>query len=51
MHELLPTVLLRPPCAPEALAFETTAELEPLPGTFGHDRALEALRVGLGIRR
>jgi lon-related putative ATP-dependent protease len=51
MHELLPTSLLRPPCASEALAFETTAELEPLPGTFGHDRALEALRVGLGIRR
>ncbi|MFO0750006.1 MAG: ATP-binding protein [Myxococcota bacterium] len=41
----------RPSCAPEALDFQTTAELEDLSGTFGHERALEALRVGLGIRR
>jgi len=42
---------MRPPCPPEGLAFETTAELATLVGTFGHERALEALRVGLGIRR
>jgi lon-related putative ATP-dependent protease len=42
---------LRPACPAEGLAFETTAELEDLVGPFGHARALEALRVGLGIRR
>jgi len=50
LHPLSPD-LLRPPCPPEGLAFETTAELATLDGTFGHERALEALRVGLGIRR
>ncbi len=47
----LPATSLRPPCPPEGLQFSTTAELEDLAGSFGHERALEALRVGLGIRR
>lgn len=47
----LPASALRPPCPEEGLAFTTTAELSPLIGAFAHDRALEALRVGLGIRR
>lgn len=42
---------LRPACDPAALDFHSTADLEDLAGTFGHERALEALRVGLGIRR
>ncbi len=47
----LAALFLRPPCPPEGLAFETTAELADLDGLFGHERAFEALRVGLGIRR
>lgn len=50
-HEPLSADLLRPPCPPEGLGFTTTDELESLDGTLGHERALEALRVGLGIRR
>jgi lon-related putative ATP-dependent protease len=42
---------LRPTCPADGLAFETTNDLEELVGPFGHHRALEALRVGLGIRR
>lgn len=42
---------LRPPCPPEGLDFETTADLADLDGLFGHERAFEALRVGTGIRR
>jgi len=51
----MPTTLspeeLRPSCLEADLAFETTAELEPLEGVIGHDRAMEALHVGFGIRR
>ncbi len=36
--------------SPEALSFETTAELNPLPGMLGQGRAEEALRFGIGIR-
>ncbi|MDP3768512.1 MAG: AAA family ATPase, partial [Dehalococcoidia bacterium] len=36
-------------CDPEALGFETTAEVEPLDGTVGQDRALSALAFGLDI--
>lgn len=42
---------LRPPCTDTELPFETTDDLEALEGVIGHDRAMEALRVGLGIRR
>lgn len=47
----IPVERLRPASDPSALTFATTDDLEPLEGTFGHERALEALRVGLGIRR
>src|SRR5690606_2108905 len=39
----LAALFLRPPCPPEGLAFETTAELADLDGLFGHERAFEAL--------
>ncbi|MGA7801646.1 MAG: ATP-binding protein [Gammaproteobacteria bacterium] len=39
------------PCDPRQFHFETTAELEPYVGMIGQDRALEALRFGVGIRR
>ena len=36
---------------PGAYAFETTAEVEPLAEAIGQERALDALRFGVGIRR
>ncbi|MAE64488.1 MAG: hypothetical protein CMJ18_09480 [Phycisphaeraceae bacterium] len=36
-------------CDESSLAFETTAELEPLAGVIGQDDAIEALRFGLEI--
>jgi lon-related putative ATP-dependent protease len=36
-------------CDPAGLAFETTAELEPLDGGVGQDRASEAVRFGIGM--
>ena len=36
---------------PSTLAFETTAQLEPLDATVGQDRGLEALRFGMGMTR
>jgi predicted ATP-dependent protease len=36
---------------PSRFPFETTAELEDLPEVVGQDRAVEALRFGIGIRR
>ncbi|HHH35975.1 MAG TPA: ATP-dependent protease [Gammaproteobacteria bacterium] len=38
-------------CDPGQLGFRTTAELEDLEQPVGQDRALEALRFGIGIRR
>lgn len=38
------------PCDPEQLAFETTAEVSPLDGTVGQDRALNSLEFGLDIK-
>src|SRR5262249_3592032 len=35
--------------APEALPFETTAEVPPLHGTIGQDRALDAIDFGLEV--
>jgi predicted ATP-dependent protease len=35
---------------PATLGFGTTAEIEPMQGIIGQDRALRALRFGLGIR-
>ena len=36
---------------PSRFPFETTSELEDLPEVVGQDRAVEALRFGIGIRR
>jgi len=38
------------PCPPDSLGFDTTEELPDLEETIGQDRALEALRFGVGIR-
>lgn len=47
----IPADLLYRACDLTQLTFETTAELEDLPGLVGQDRALEALRFGTAIRR
>lgn len=38
-------------CDPDQFEFDTTAELDGLSGIIGQDRALEAVRFGVGIRR
>jgi lon-related putative ATP-dependent protease len=42
---------LRRRCDPEQFSFQTTRELEPLRERLGQERALEAFRFGIGIRR
>ncbi|MEN8763748.1 MAG: ATP-binding protein [Thiogranum sp.] len=37
-------------CDPDRLSFTTTAELEDLPGIIGQDRAIDAIRFGIGIQ-
>ncbi|GAB0149303.1 ATP-binding protein [Marichromatium sp. PS1] len=46
----LPASALRLCCDPERLAFTTTAELQPLTGFIGQDRALEAIGLAIDIR-
>ena len=46
---LAPAALYRH-CDPAQFAFESTAELAPLDGVIGQERALAALRFGIGIR-
>ncbi|MEX0785536.1 MAG: ATP-binding protein [Dehalococcoidia bacterium] len=46
---LVPADQLYRPCDPEALGFETTAEVSPLDGTVGQERALHSLEFGLDI--
>ena len=41
---------LRYTCDPSSLGFRTTAELEPLDRIIGQERAIDALRLGLGIK-
>ncbi len=41
---------LRRLCDPESFNFGTTAEVEPLDRIIGQDRAIEALKLGLGIK-
>lgn len=41
---------LRWQCDPNTLGFETTASLESKPNIIGQDRALHAIRLGLGLR-
>lgn len=40
---------LRPCCDPDILDFESTAELEELPGIIGQPRVVEAMRLGINI--
>jgi len=48
-HRPLDPERLRHACDAAALSFETTAELEPIPVTFGQERALEAIAFATGI--
>ena len=41
---------LRYTCDPTSFSFESTAELEPLDRIIGQERAIEALKLGLGIK-
>lgn len=41
---------LRAECNPSSLSFETTADLEPLSGPVGQDRAVEAIRLSAEMR-
>jgi len=41
---------LRYTCNPSSFPFESTAELEPLDRIIGQERAIEALKLGLGIK-
>jgi ATP-dependent Lon protease len=47
MTNPLPKQALRWRCDPKTLEFETTADIEPIPGVVGQPSALEALRYGL----
>ncbi len=47
----IPADLLYRACDLTPFTFETTAELEELPGLVGQERAVEALRFGTAIRR
>jgi lon-related putative ATP-dependent protease len=46
----LPSALLRRGCDPAQFGFETTAELAPLDGAPGQDRATRAIEFGVGMR-
>jgi predicted ATP-dependent protease len=46
----LPAAALRWRCDPEALAFQDTTQVEPMPGVIGQDTAIDALRFGLETR-
>lgn len=48
MHELAPEQLRRR-VDPGSLPFETTAEVEPLVGTVGQPRAIDAIEFGLQV--
>ena len=50
-HPRVPVEQLRWRIAPDTLPFETTDELEPLDRIVGQNRALEALRFGIGMRK
>jgi lon-related putative ATP-dependent protease len=50
-HEVLPPAVLRRSCDPASLPFETTDALEDLDYALGQERAVEAIRFGVGIRR
>ena len=48
-HASLPPEKLRWRCDPATIPFETTAEVEPLAGDLGQERALRALRMGVEL--
>jgi len=47
LHEPLPADCLRWRCNPDTLAFDSTAEIEPMTGVVGQENAVEALLFGL----
>jgi len=47
----LPVEALYRRCDPAAFKFKDTSELEELPESIGQERALEAIRFGIGMRR
>ncbi|MCB0216013.1 MAG: AAA family ATPase [Chloroflexi bacterium] len=49
--QALPASQLCRGCDASSFAFETTAELEPLVVVIGQERAVDALRFGIGIQR
>jgi lon-related putative ATP-dependent protease len=51
MARALPASTLRAACDPASLPFGSTAELQPLEGAIGQERAVEALRFALAMRR
>ena len=50
MVKELDATQLRYTCDPSSFPFESTAELEPLDRIIGQERAIEALKLGLGIK-
>ena len=48
-HESLPPEKLRWRCDPASVPFQTTAEIEPVSGDIGQERALRALRMGVEL--
>lgn len=48
-YEEVPVEKLRWRCNPDSLPFETTDSVQPCDEIIGQERALEAIRVGLGI--
>jgi hypothetical protein len=49
--EPLPAAILRRACDPKDLPFATTDELPELPGLIGQQRAVDAIRLGIAMRR
>jgi lon-related putative ATP-dependent protease len=49
-HAPLPVSELRRTVEPKSLGFETTAEIEPITGLIGQDRALRAIQFGTNMR-
>ena len=48
-HACLPPEKLRWRCDPASIPYETTAEIEPVTGDMGQERALRALRMGVEL--
>ena len=48
-HATLPPEKLRWRCDPSSIPFQTTAEIQPLGGDIGQERALRALRMGVEL--